>query len=247
MSLTAGRIVLLIFAIILVIASIGLLIGGGFILAFDTGFKDSEGYYSTGSIPIESTSSAIITYPSDFQDDAVWYRNDSSQQIPNTPEWYWENHTLSIKVEASSVISNKPIFIGVAREADLNNYLQGVSYDKFEDFSMHPYKVRLTQITGDKLPAAPSQQTFWVASASGTGTQTLKWDITSGSYSLVLMNADGSSSIDARVALGIKIPEVLRSVGIGLLVGGIIFLIISGLMIYFALHGRRSISPAIDS
>jgi len=226
--MSAGRIVLLVFAIILILASIGLIIGGGVILAFDTGFKDYQGYYSTGSIPVESNSSAIITYPSDFE---------------NEPDMYWENQTyLSIRVEASNTDSSKPIFIGIARESDLDKYLEGVSYDKFEGFSSHPYTVHLTQISGTHPPSKPSSQSFWVASAVGTGTQTLNWDVVSGSYSLVLMNADGSSPIDARVALGAKLPPFLRAVGIGLLTGGIIFLIVSCVMIFFALHGRKKSS-----
>jgi hypothetical protein len=225
--LTAGKIVLLIFAILFVIISIVLIIGGGFILAFDTGFKDSQGYYSTGSIPIESNSSAIITYPADFQNDS---------------DVYWEDQfPLSFRVEASNTVSDKPIFIGIASESDLANYLEGVSYDKFEGFNSHPYKVHLNQIKGNKLPLEPSKQTFWVASAEGTGDQTLNWDVRNGNYSLILMNADGSSPIDARVALGVKIPAVLKGIGIGLLTGGIILLIIGGVMIYFSIHKRRVI------
>lgn len=78
-QLSTGKIVMLIFGILLVFTSILLIIGGGIILAFDTGFKDDQGYYSTGSIPIESKSSAIITYPTDFQDEPDLYWED---QIP---------------------------------------------------------------------------------------------------------------------------------------------------------------------
>jgi hypothetical protein len=223
--MSAGRIILLVFSILIVLAAIGLIIGGGVILAFDTGFKDVDGYYSTGSIPVESSSSAIITYPSDFE---------------NEPDMRWENQSyLSIRVEASNTDSSQPIFIGIAHENDLNKYLDGVSYDKFEGFSSHPYKVHLTQISGTHPPSPPATQSFWVASAQGTGTQTLNWDVISGSYSLVLMNTDGSPPIDARVALGAKMPPVLHAVGIGLLVGGIVLLIVSGILIYFALHGRK--------
>jgi hypothetical protein len=207
------------------LAAIGLLIGGGLILAFDTGFKDSDGYYATGFIPVESGSSAIITYPSDFQND---------------PDWYWEDHPpLTVKVEAVNSDSNKPIFIGIARESDLMIYLNNVSYDKFESFNSHPYSVHLDQIKGTIQPEDPLKQNIWVASASGTGTQTLTWDIKSGSYSLILMNRDSSSPIEARISLGAKIPPFLHAVGIALLIGGFLILVFGGLMMYFSLKGRR--------
>jgi hypothetical protein len=224
--LSAGKIVLLILAILLVLVSIVLIAGGGFILAFDTGFKDSQGYYSTGSIPIESSSSAIITYPADFQ---------------NEPDWYWEDQMpFSVKVEASNATPDKPIFIGIAHESDLINYLEDVSYDKFEGFSSHPYTVHLNQIEGTRLPSDPTKQTIWVTSVTGKGTQTLNWDIRNGNYSLILMNADGSKPIEATVALGIKMPAVLKGVGIGLLTGGIVLLILGGILIYISLHKRRT-------
>jgi hypothetical protein len=215
---------MLIFGILLVFTSILLIIGGGIILAFDTGFKDDQGYYSTGSIPIESKSSAIITYPTDFQDE---------------PDLYWEDQIpFSIKVEASNT-SDKPIFIGIAHETDIMEYLKDVSYDKFEGFSSHPYTVHLNQIEGFNLPSNPETQTFWIASVSGIGTQSLNWDVRTGNYSLILMNADGSAPIDARVALGIKMPAVFRVIGIGLLSGGSILLIAGGIMIYFSLRKRH--------
>jgi hypothetical protein len=139
-------------------------------------------------------------------------------------------------VEASNTSSDKPIFIGIARESDLMEYLEGVGYDKFEGFSSHPYTVHLNQIEGSKLPSNPATQTFWIASETGTGTQTLNWDVRTGNYSLILMNADGSAPIDARVSLGVKMPAVLRIIGICLLSGGIIFLILGGLGIYFSFH-----------
>lgn len=147
--------------------------------------------------------------------------------------------SLFIKVEASNTSTEKPIFIGIAYETDIMEYLKDVSYDKFEGFSSHPYTVHLNQIEGFKLPSKPETQTFWIASVSGTGTQTLNWDVRTGNYSLILMNADGSAPIDARVALGIKMPAVFRVIGIGLLSGGTILLIAGGIMIYFALRKRH--------
>jgi hypothetical protein len=65
----------------------------------------------------------------------------------------------------------------------------------------------------------------------------LEWDITSGRYSVVLMNADGTSPIDADVSLGVKVPGVVNAVGVGLLVSGIILFLGGGVMIFFGARG----------
>ncbi|KKK74786.1 hypothetical protein LCGC14_2880260, partial [marine sediment metagenome] len=44
------------------------------------------------------------------------------------------------------------------------------------------------------------------ASAYGEETQTLEWGIKEGTYSLVLMNDDGSQGLDLAVSIGVKYP-----------------------------------------
>ncbi|HSC51218.1 MAG TPA: hypothetical protein VLD16_13220, partial [Gaiellaceae bacterium] len=67
--------------------------------------------------------------------------------------------------------------------------------------------------------APPTAQSFWAASASGVGTQTLSWKVRDGDWSVVLMNADGSRGVAADVDLGAKLSFLLW-VAIGLLIGG---------------------------
>jgi hypothetical protein len=52
-----------------------------------------------------------------------------------------------------------------------------------------------------------------------------------------LMNADGTSPIDADVSLGVKVPGVVNAVGVGLLVSGIILFLGGGVMIFFGARG----------
>lgn len=78
---------------------------------------------------------------------------------------------------------------------------------------------------------------------SGTGTQTLEWKLETGTYSLVLMNHDGSQGVDLDIALGAKIPLIF-GVGVGLVVGGIVALVVGILMIIFALRGRQKSQPS---
>jgi hypothetical protein len=224
-AVSAGRIVLLVFGILLVIVSIGLIIGGGVALAVDNMFKDSQGFYTSGLVSATApNSSAIVTRSADIRLEPGWYMR--------------QNNMVTLKVEASNTLPGKPIFVGIARETDLRNYLNGVSYDEVTGFDFRPYRMDLIHYSGTGTLPPPTEQSFWVVSAAGPDTQSLRWDVTSGTYSLAIMNADGSSPVDSRVSLGIKIPAILRSAGLGLLIGGIVFLIIGGTMVFFAARGR---------
>jgi len=219
----AGRIVLLVFGILFVITSFGLLIGGSVLLTLENSFKDSQGFISTHNIEVTAKSAAVVTGPADFRMDTV--------------VWSRPRNLATVKIVATEVDPKKQVFIGIARTSAINSYLDGISYSETRDFSVHSDTLRLNTFQGANAAPAPTTQNFWVASVNGSGTQTLQWDITEGRYSVVLMNADGSSPIDADVSVGIKVPVVFHAVGIGLLVAGIIFLLGGGVMIFFGARG----------
>jgi hypothetical protein len=157
--------------------------------------------------------------------------------------WGWDLGDLAtFKVEGSTNDPSKQLFIGVARESDLDTYLSGVEYDEMTQFHIYPDSVDYQNHPGSAVPGAPISQTFWTSSTSGTGPQSLEWELEPGSHSLVLMNGDGSAGIDISIKLGAKVPWLL-AVGIGLLVGGAAVLSISILMIYFSARRRGAISP----
>jgi hypothetical protein len=223
--MSAGRIVLLVFGILFVIVSFGLIVSGGVVLGVDNSFRDDQGFYSTGfvSLDSDSTASAITTRSADIQLEPSWFVR--------------RNNPITIKVEGSSNDPTKQIFIGLARESDVRTYLNGVNYDEVSDFTFRPFHTQYIQHSGTAKPSPPTGQTFWVASATGSGTQTMQWNVVSGTYALVLMNADGSSPVDTSVSLAAKIPQIVHAVGLGLLIGGIVILVIGGVMIFFAVKG----------
>ena len=69
----------------------------------------------------------------------------------------------------------------------------------------------------------PAAQSFWAASATGSGSQALTWKTKSGEWSIVVMNADGSPGVSADVSAGAKIPWALWA-GIGVAVFGALLL-----------------------
>ena len=66
----------------------------------------------------------------------------------------------------------------------------------------------------------------------------LTWDIADGDWSVVVMNADGSAGVDARVSAGAKLPW-LTAVGWGTLGAGVLGLIIAGLISLLALRSPQ--------
>jgi hypothetical protein len=140
-------------------------------------------------------------------------------------------------VEGSNEDLSKDIFIGVAEKRDLDDYLRDVEYHEVTELEINPDRLEYSKRPGNSKPAPPPEQAFWTESAHGPGTQTLEWDLESGSWSFVLMNDDGSGGIDLSIVLGAKIPH-LFSIGIGFVVGGIVALLLGAFMIVLAV--RRS-------
>jgi len=224
--MSAGKVALLVFGIIFLLVAVGLMFAGGTLIWVDQALKDDEGFITTDDIDLEpgtpgtQVTHAIITRPAD---------------IDLEEKWVWGVIDLAtIKVEVKNNNSSKQVFIGIAKESDVEDYLNSVSYNEITEFRIHPYRVYYEYHAGSSEPEeAPTDQEFWEVSSSGAGTRSLEWELESGTWVLVLMNADGSAGIDLSGSIGIKVPWIIW-LGIGLLIGGIVVLIIGVLMVYFA-------------
>jgi hypothetical protein len=108
---------------------------------------------------------------------------------------------VRLRIAVTSRNGTKPLFIGIARTADVDRYLTGVERDELRNIEFNPFKIDYRRLGGD-APTAPSTQSFWQARAGGTGTQTLSWPVEKGKWTFVAMNADGSRSVsvDAQLA-----------------------------------------------
>jgi hypothetical protein len=97
------------------------------------------------------------------------------------------------------------------------------------------------------LPAPPAAQRFWVARASGTGTQTVTWPGHRGDWAVVVANADGSPGVSAHIQAGATVPALgwvafgVLGTGVLLFAGGAALL---GVAAYRAAHDR---APPADS
>ena len=112
--------------------------------------------------------------------------------------------------------SDRPIFIGIARTADLDRYLHGTEHDDVSGLNYRPFQVDYDHTSGHAPNRLPAKETFWVKSTSGTGNVALNWKPRPGSWRAVVMNADDSRGVSADLKFGVR-TSLLWWLGAGLL------------------------------
>jgi len=201
---SAGRIVLIVLGVIGVVFGLAVMASGGFLLWADRTQRD-DGYLTTPTERFETPTYALTR----------------SQLSVDTHGEGWvlnENWFGKVRIRGESP-AGKTLFIGIGPQADVARYLGDVAHATVQDVEFDPFRATYLSVSGGAPRAPPTAQTFWAASASGVGTQTLTWKVRDGDWSVVLMNADGSRGVAADVDLGAKLSFLLW-VGIGLLIGG---------------------------
>ncbi len=124
------------------------------------------------------------------------------------------------------------IFVGIGRSDDVDRYLAGVAVDQVTDLNLRPFELTVTRKPGSASVLAPSQQHFWVASATSGSLAELTWRVTDGSYRMVIMNADGSSNLITQAQVQIVLPNAFPlsvaalSVGVLIIGAGIVVLVV---------------------
>lgn len=183
-------------------AIIGLLmaLAGAAVIAAFAFARDDDGFYSSGTERFETQGYAIATENIDLGSPA----DTAPDELLGT-----------VRVRGESA-GAKPVFIGIGPRDDVDAYLGGVNHSVLTDIDDPAYR----DVAGGRLSGPPTKEGFWSAQASGSGEQTMEWDVEGGDWSVVLMNADGSRpvSLDAGVAIDI---DWLIWIGIGILVIGV--------------------------
>jgi len=218
--MSKGRLFLIALYALVLLVGVGLIIGCVSILWANTFMKDADGFYTTRPVEVQRDSHAITSYPADID-------------IESLPVLNWLK-SIEVKVTANNN-KDKGVFVGIAPEDDLKSYLNGVHHDQIDEMDLnHPVgkpKIEYKNFPGTSTPASPTDKDFWEASSSGTGEQILKWGIESGTYSVVLMNQDGSSGIDLNASVGANVP-IASGIGLGLTVAGLILILLSFFLLY---------------
>ena len=208
-----GRIVRLVFG------SLGLLVGLALIGSAIAGIvgletkRDATGYFVTHRHHYQTSSYALST---------------ESLSVGGVIGAL-EAGLVRIRIAATSNDAAKPLFIGIARTADVNRYLAGAAHDELRDISFDPFTIDYRRLGTGAPTELPSTRSFWQTQASGTGTQTISWPVKKGQWSAVVMNADASRnvSVDAQLAARLSgawwFAAAFIALGAVSLVGGIAF------------------------
>jgi hypothetical protein len=220
---SGGRIASIIAGAVAALLAIGFIAAGALLLWGDSR-KDEQGYLSTGKDGYATSTYALASDNLDVDLDGAGWIVDRG-----------DLGNVRLKVESNA---GNPVFVGIARTSDVSDYLRGTSYTSVSDVDYSPFHASYREHGGDHRPALPANQGFWAASAHGSGTQTLAWDLKDGDWSIVVMNADGSRGVDTDISAGAKFP-FLATLGWISLAGGLVLVIIAGTLIYLGARTPR--------
>jgi hypothetical protein len=197
-----GRVALYVLGSIAALLALVLLAGGAALTAIDRTQRDDDGFLMSPSEDFSTAGYAIVSESADVD----FGGSDRAA----------EAFLGTVRIRSESV---RPVFVGIGPDSDVEGYLGGVEHSVVTKLDRGPrYRVR----EGGPPAGSPEEQTFWVASTSGAGEQTLEWDPEEGSWSAVVMNADGSRGVAAEMSIGAELDPLLW-IGIGMLVAGGLF------------------------
>ncbi|MFW2382429.1 MAG: DUF4389 domain-containing protein [Acidimicrobiales bacterium] len=211
------RIVAIIAGCVLVLPAIVMILGGAALGLGHAFGRDADGFFETTIDQVETATVAVTADELDLTAD------------PAGPSWILDQ--LDAEVRFIVEDSSKEMFIGIAPKGDVDSYLAGVAHNEvveLDDDLTPIYRYR----DGSPTATPPGAEQFWVASAEGETPLTLKWNPTEGTWTVVLMNADGSAGVLSDVNVGVKANFVLTAALVLMGLGTILLPITIGLIIY---------------
>ena len=153
-----------------------------------------------------------------------------------------EDAVATLQIKGESTQADQELFIGVGPREEVTRYLLGVRHSELRSVSFSPFRVSYRELGGTADPAPPAEQDFWAASASGSGEQSLAWNLDQGDWSAVVMNADGSQPVSADLQLGVR-SDFLQPLTWILLVSSIVLLVAGLALVVIGASGLRK-TPA---
>ncbi len=219
-----GRIIMIVFGALLALIGFGLLAGStAGVLTYAT--QRTDGFFRTGEVRLASATAAITSDQVDLESE------------PGDADWLIDRGALgSVRLTIDPERSDTPIFAGIGPSADVSAYLEGVSHDVIRDFELSPDRVLYRRVPGESTPAPPGDQSIWVAQVTAEEADELTWEVESGDWTVVLMNADGSRGVDLDARLGIKVDWLLPAL-IGLLALGLVLLVGGAVLVILGSRG----------
>jgi len=215
---SAGRIVALVIGVVLLLPAIGLLLGGGVLLWADRSQRSGD-YLTTDSESFTTSGFALTTDQVDLSTGADWLPVSSSLG--------------TARLQVTGTDPGTAVFVGIARSSDASTYLQGVQRTVLNDIGTGAN----TQVAvpGGAPSGPPGEQDFWVAKASGPGTQQLTWAPEQGNWTVIVMNSDASAGVSVQARIGATVPALGR-LAWGLVGAGLLLAVIGVLLVVLAVR-----------
>lgn len=223
----AGHIVAIVVGCLMVLPALGLMLGGAAAAAAQA-FATDDGYFDFAPDRVSSDGVAVAATD-------LWL--DGADQDDDAPAWLLGLVDVDLRLRVEPADASTELFVGIARTADAERYLDGIRFSDVVEMDGREPVYR--QRPGSSSVAAPDSQDFWNVSADGTGEQEVEWHAQNGRWSVVVMNADGSSDVAADVEIGFRsgavvpIAIVMIVTGVLGLAGGVVLIIVGG-------RGRRT-------
>jgi Domain of unknown function (DUF4389) len=216
---TAGRVVLIVVGVIVGVIALGLVAGGAALVVIDRTQRDDDGFLMSPRQEFSSPTYAVVSETADLDTDGA--------------EWALDTFLGTVRVTSDG---ERDVFVGIGPAAEVDRYLDGVEHDVVDDldWSGDPEYAREP---GGTPAGPPGTESMWVASTTGSGTQSLDWEPTDGNWRVVLMNTDASRGVSAEMRIGAELDPVLW-IGVGLLVVGVLFAAAAALAINAGVQRR---------
>ena len=219
---SAGRAAFAIGGGLLAILAVAVLAAGGVMLWAHGTQRDGAGFLMSPSERFSTPTHALVSSP--------------LQTHVHGHGWMYSDDMLgTVRLEAAG---DGPLFVGIARSADVDAYLAGVAHELVDDIGAG--REAYTRVGGAAAAVPPAEAPIWVASSSGAGERAVTWKVRDGEWSVVVMNPDGSRDVAADVRIGARM-RVLPWMAAGLLALGLLLAAAAAACLYGA--ARRGAGP----
>jgi hypothetical protein len=214
---TGGSIVALAIGALLALASVPAIGGGIAGTIADQVARDATGFLNVLDEPFETSGYAIATNGAE-----IVYDDDM-------PVVVFDEIIGDVRVRAEATDPATRTFVGVAAASDVEGYLGGVSRARVTSFGGDS---RARTVSGGAPSTPPADQDFWLDSSIGTGELAVTIPEETGSWAVVVMNADASRGIDVTADIGATLPSLGWLAIAALAIGGVMLTIGAALMVW---------------
>jgi hypothetical protein len=223
----AGRIVALVLGVVLLLPGLGLLAGGGLMLWLEYGNR-SDGFVFSETDSFTTDGYALVSERIDLAAGDAW--------LPVSA-------ALGTARAEVTALGGGELFVGIAPADEGAAYLEGVQRSVINDLGTTARDE--VDVDGGPPAGPPGDQDFWVAEASGAGTQVLDWEPDQGDWLFVVMNADGSAGVAIDARIGASFPA-LAGLAWGVLGIGVLLTVVGVVLLAVAARGpSRPATPVV--